>query len=188
MKHRNNSDVFVEGNKTTRIKKKKRHPIRTILILFFLFCLIASANDSNEESAVTTSPTVSVTATATSISTATSPTLPTTIPTEAPTTTPTATPTSTPTPTPAITPTNTPFTVEHDEAYYATQDYIYNFLTEKGYEVQTIIGIPNIGRYEDTDTSDNYVNWYAYVMHKGKWTEFVVLLFNGEVSYIRPNE
>lgn len=83
---------------------------------------------------------------------------------------------------------NDSFTVEHDEEYYATQDYIHKFLTEKGYEVQTVLGVPNIGRFQDDDPDDLTVGWYAYVKHKGEWTEFVVLLYNGEVSAIRPNK
>ena len=164
-------------------KQKKRHPIRTVLIVLFLFALLGSNNSKNKEPSSTASPTVKSTVTAT----ATPTNSPTATPTKAPTPTPTEAPTATPTATPAVTPTNTPFTVEHDEEYYATREYIYKFLTEKGYEVQTILTVPNIGRYEDANTDDSYVNWYAYVMHKGEWAEFVVVLFNGEVSFIRPN-
>lgn len=80
------------------------------------------------------------------------------------------------------------FTVEHDEQYEATKLHIWNFLEEKGYKVQTIIGTPNIGRYEDLDTTDNSVPWYAYVQFKGEWTEFIVLVEDGEVVFIRPNK
>ena len=103
--------------------------------------------------------------------------------------------TKAPTPTASVTTAAPPstaeetvFAVEHDEEYYATQDYIYKSLTEKGYEVQVIIGVPNIGRIEDNDPDDLTVPWYAYVKHKGEWVEFIVLLFNGEVSFIRPNK
>lgn len=96
--------------------------------------------------------------------------------------------TSTATPTTQPTNDENAFTVEHNEEYYATQDYIYKFLTGKGYEVQVITGVPNIGRYEDDDLTDSYVGWYAYVKHNGDWQEFVVLLRNGEVSAIRPNK
>lgn len=161
-------------------KQKKRHPIRNAILVLFALAILGSTTSSNEEPTSTASPTATATVTATSA--------PTDAPTVTPTSTPTEAPTATPTATPAVTPTNTPFTVEHDEEYYATQEYIYNFLTEKGYEVQTILTVPNIGRYEDNDPDDLTVGWYAYVMHNGKWTEFTVLLFNGEVSFIRPNK
>ena len=80
-----------------------------------------------------------------------------------------------------------PFTVEHDEEYIAQREYIWKFLLDKGYEVQTVIGVPNIGRYEDDDPADLSVGWYAYLKHKGEWTEFVVMLFNGEVASVLPN-
>ena len=80
------------------------------------------------------------------------------------------------------------FTVEHDDEYYKTQEYIYKFLTEKGYEVQTIIGVPNIGRYEDADPNDNYVGWYAFIKRNGEWEEFVVLLYHGEVTSMMPKQ
>lgn len=172
-------------------KQKKRHPILIALIILFALTYLGSSTSNNEDPTATTSPSVTATATPTEKPTE----APTATPTTAPTSTPTEAPTSTPTSTPAPTPTNTPaptpeeddvFTVEHDEEYYATQEYIYKFLTEKGYEVQTIIGVPNIGRIEDNDPDDLTVPWYAYVMHKGKWTQFNVLLFNGEVSFIRP--
>ena len=86
------------------------------------------------------------------------------------------------------TPTAKAFTVEHDDEYYTTQEYIYKFLAEKGFEVQTIVGVPNIGRFEDTDPKDNSVGWYAYIKHNGEWTEFVVMLYNGEVSSVLPNK
>lgn len=80
------------------------------------------------------------------------------------------------------------FTVEHDEQYEATKKHIWDFLEEKGYKVQTIIGTPNIGRYEDNDPTDNMEPWYAFVDFKGEWTEFLVMLYDGEVSMIRPNK
>lgn len=80
------------------------------------------------------------------------------------------------------------FTVEHDEAYYATQKYIWDFLEDKGYEVQTIVGTPNIGRYEDDDPDDMTEGWYAFVRRDGEWKEFVVMLFAGEVSSILPKQ
>lgn len=80
------------------------------------------------------------------------------------------------------------FTVEHDEQYEATKKYIWDFLEEKGYKVQTIIGTPNIGRYEDTDPDDGMEPWYAYVQFNGEWTEFVVMLYEGEVAMLRPNK
>lgn len=83
---------------------------------------------------------------------------------------------------------NDDFTVEHDEEYEKTKHYIWDFLEEKGYKVQTIIGTPNIGRYEDTDPDDGMEPWYAYVQFNGEWTEFVVMLYEGEVSMLRPNK
>lgn len=80
------------------------------------------------------------------------------------------------------------FTVEHDEQYEATKKNIWDFLEEKGYKVQTIIGTPNIGRYEDDDPSDSFEPWYAFVEFNGEWTEFLVMLYDGEVSMIRPNK
>lgn len=148
--------------------KKKGHPVLIAVIVLLLFVFISSGNDSNDASKATSTPTHTAVATAKA----------TAKPTDVRTSTPTAKPTEAPT--------ATPFTVEHDEEYYATQDYIYKFLTEKGYEVQTIIGVPNIGRYEDAVPTDAYVNWYAYIKRNGKWQEFVVVLFNGEVSAIRP--
>ena len=99
---------------------------------------------------------------------------------------PTATPSTVPTADPTSDPTATPFTVEHDEEYYATQDYIHKFLIDKGYEVRTFIGVPDIGRIEDDTPDDLTVPWYAFVKHNGEWTQFTILLFNGEVSFIRP--
>lgn len=138
--------------------KKKGHPLLIAVIVLLFFVFISSGNDSNNAPKSTSAPTH--TAAATTKATAK--------PTEAPTA--------------------SPFTVEHDEEYYETQNYIYKFLTEKGYEVQTIIGVPNVGRYEDDTPDDLTVPWYAYVKHKGEWAEFIVLLFNGEVSSIRPNK
>lgn len=150
--------------------KKKGHPVLIVVIVLLFFVFISSGNDSNDALKATSAPTHTAVATAKA------------------TAKPTTAPTSTPTAKPTEAPTATPFTVEHDEEYYATQDYIYKFLTEKGYEVQTIIGVPNIGRYSDDTPDDLTVPWYAIVKHKGEWTEFVVLLFNGEVSAIRPNK
>lgn len=171
--------AFVE----TKVKGKNLRPnlIALIaLIVLFVLVVLGSSTSSTAKPTATSAPTKKV------------------VVTSAPTKTPyisatpkrtqkaTAKPTSTPTAKPTEAPTATPFTVEHDEEYYATQEYIYKFLTEKGYEVQVIIGVPNIGRYEDTNPDDSYVNWYAYIKHNGKWQEFVVVLFNGEVSAIRP--
>ena len=186
--------VFIEESKPVFVEKtyprsttqtvKKYNPLLNGLvisvIILFVLIIVGVASSSTAKPAATAKPTKKVVVTA------------------APTKTPyisatpkrtqkaTAKPTSTPTAKPTEAPTATPFTVEHDEEYYATQEYIYKFLTEKGYEVQVIIGVPNIGRYEDTNPDDSYVNWYAYIKHNGKWQEFVVVLFNGEVSAIRP--
>lgn len=80
------------------------------------------------------------------------------------------------------------FIVEHNEAYCETRQYIWDFLKEKGYEVQTILGVPNIGRYEDENPDDLYVGWYAFINHNGEWREYVVLLFAGEVVSAMPNK
>lgn len=80
------------------------------------------------------------------------------------------------------------FTVDHNDEYYETQQYIWDFLTKKGYEVQTIFGTPNIGRYEDLDPNDSFVSWYAFVNRSGEWKEFVVTLFSNEVSGIMPKK
>jgi hypothetical protein len=178
---------------TRRKKKKKGHPILTALIVLFVFAVIGSGSNDSEPTAATNQPlrpaatsTATPTTKPTEAPTATATATPTAKPTAKPTDAPTATPTSTPTATPTAKPTATPFTVEHDEEYYATQEYIYKFLRDKGYEVRTIIGVPDIGRLEGDDTDDMTVPWYAYVMYKGEWTQFNVLLFNGEVSFIRP--
>lgn len=80
------------------------------------------------------------------------------------------------------------FTVEHNAEYYDTLFYIYDFLTKKGFEVQTVWGVPNIGRLEDNDPTDHYIGWFAYAKHKGQWQEFTVLLFDGEVVSAIPNK
>lgn len=177
--------VFVDFTVPSGKKEKgrTRHPnlmILIALIVLLVLIILGASTSSTEKPVATSTPTKKV------------------VVTSAPTKTPyisatpkrtqkaTAKPTSTPTTAPTSDPTATPFTVEHDEEYYATQDYIHKFLIDKGYEVQTIIGVPNIGRYEDDVPTDAYVNWYAYVKRNGKWQEFVVVLFNGEVSAIRP--
>ena len=93
----------------------------------------------------------------------------------------TPTPTSTDNPEPS----ETEFTVEHDQKYLDTQNYIWEFLIDKGYEVQTIVGVPNIGK-TDADLGENYEGWYAYIEHNGEWKEFSIVLFNGEVAAIQP--
>jgi len=153
---------------TRREKKNKGHPFLTAIVIFLVIGFIGSNSSSNDSSTPKQSNSPKATSTV------------------AVTKAPTATSSTVPTAEPTSDPTATPFTVEHDEEYYATQEYIYKFLTEKGYEVQVIIGVPNIGRYEDTNPDDSYVNWYAYIKRNGKWQEFVVVLFNGEVSAIRP--
>ena len=82
-------------------------------------------------------------------------------------------------------PEETEFTVEHDQKYLDTQNYIWEFLIDKGYEVQTIAGVPNIGK-TDADLGEAYEGWYAFVKRDGEWKEFSVVLFNGEVSAIQP--
>lgn len=110
---------------------------------------------------------------------------------ETPIPTPTSNPEPAPDSTPVPTPTNAPepeeteFTVEHDQKYLDTQNYIWEFLIDKGYEVQTVVGVPNIGR-TDADLGEGYEGWYAYIKYNGEWKEFSVVLFNGEVSAIQP--
>lgn len=80
------------------------------------------------------------------------------------------------------------FTVEHDAEYLTKRQYIYEFLTGKNYEIQTFLGVPNIGRIEDEDPTDHYVGWYAYIKRNGEWQEHVVLLFDGEVVSCIPSK
>ena len=96
-------------------------------------------------------------------------------------------PEETPVPTPASTPEpeETEFIVEHDQKYLDTQNYIWEFLIDKGYEVQTIVGVPNIGK-TDADLGEGYEGWYAFVKQDGELKEFSVVLFYGEVSAIQP--
>lgn len=77
------------------------------------------------------------------------------------------------------------FEVEHDEEYLETRQMIWDFLIEKGYDVETIVGVPNIGK-TDADLGENYEGWYAYIEKDGEYKEFSVVLFNGEVSAIQP--
>lgn len=79
------------------------------------------------------------------------------------------------------------FIVEHDQEYLDTRNYIWEFLIDKGYDVQTIIGVPNIGR-TDADLGENYEGWYAFVKYNDEWTEFSVVLYNGEVAAIQPQK
>lgn len=184
--------VKTAASNSAKIKQEYRPSIMNYLIVPLLiliaFVIIGVANSSTTTPSATATPTKKVVITAAPTKTPYVSTTPyhkkrvTAKPTAAATVTPTAAPTSTPAPTPE----ETTFTVEHDEEYHTTQEYIYQFLTKKGYEVQTIIGVPNIGRYEDTVPTDAYVNWYAYIKSNGKWQEYVVVLFNGEVSAIRP--
>lgn len=188
--------VFVEKTYPSSAKKKeeKHNPLLNGLvisvILLFVLIIIGVASSSTYTPSATAKPTKKVVVTAVPTKTPYISATPkrTTKATAKPTATATATPTPTPTNSPAPTLEATAFTVEHDAEYQATQGYIYKFLTEKGYEVQTIIGVPNIGRYEDADPDDLSVPWYAYVKHNGDWTEFVVTLYGGEVSSIRPNK
>ena len=157
-------------------RKKSGYVVLIICVAVFLFFFfLAAGSDSTDTPKATKSP---VPAVATSTAT----------PTVKPTAKPTEAPTNTPTPTPHPTDGENTFTVEHDEEYYATQDYIYKFLTDKGYEVDTFLTVPNIGRIEDDDPDDLTVPWYAIVKHNGEWTQFTVLLFNGEVTFIRPTK
>lgn len=176
----------VEKTHTVQHKEKKRHPFLIALIILIALVILGVSTSSTETPADTSTPTKKAVVTAAPTKTPFISATPkhTKKATVKPTST--VTPTATPTSAPAPEPEGTAFTVEHDAEYNATQEYIYKFLTEKGYEVQTIVGVPNIGRYEDTVPTDAYVNWYAYIKRNGKWQEFVVVLFNGEVSAIRP--
>jgi hypothetical protein len=80
------------------------------------------------------------------------------------------------------------FTVEHDEEYLATRKYIAEFLQNKGYVIETSLGVPNMGLIEDNDPSDHYTGWYAYIMRNGNWVEHTVLLFDGEVVSCIPSK
>jgi len=79
------------------------------------------------------------------------------------------------------------FTTEHDQEYLNTREHVWSFLLDKGYEVQTTLGVPNIGK-TDADLGEGYEGWYAFVKQDGEWKEFSVVLFNGEVSAIQPVE
>ena len=76
-------------------------------------------------------------------------------------------------------------TEESDQKYLDTREYIWNFLLDKDYEVQTTAGVPNIGK-KDIDLDEGYEGWYAYIKRDGEWKEFSVVLFDGEVSAIQP--
>lgn len=80
---------------------------------------------------------------------------------------------------------NEEFTVEHDEKYLATREMIWEFLLDKGYKVETVAGVPNIGK-TDAKLNEGYEGWYAFIEQNGEWTEFSVILFNGEVAGIQP--
>ena len=77
------------------------------------------------------------------------------------------------------------FTVEHDAEYFATREKIWKFLLDKGYEVETVEGVPNIGK-TDAELDEGYEGWYAFIEQNGEWTEFSVVLFNGEVTGVQP--
>lgn len=80
------------------------------------------------------------------------------------------------------------FTVEYDEAYLSTRQYIWDFLKQKGFTILTVDGIPQIGRIEDANPDDRYVPWYVFAWRDGKWQEYNVLLFDGEVISAIPNK
>ena len=47
------------------------------------------------------------------------------------------------------------------------------------------MGVPNIGK-TDAELDEGYEGWYAFIEQNGEWTEFSVVLFNGEVTRIQP--
>lgn len=77
------------------------------------------------------------------------------------------------------------FTTEHDQEYLNTREHIWSFLLDKGYEVQTTSGVPNIGK-TNAALGEGYEGWYAFVKQNGEWKDFSIVLFNGEVSAIQP--
>lgn len=79
------------------------------------------------------------------------------------------------------------FTVEHDKQYLETRQMIWDFLIKKGYNVETTVGVPNIGK-TDANLGEDYEGWYAYIEKDGEYKEFSVVLFNGEVSSLQPVE
>lgn len=184
--------VFVEKTyprSTTKTVKKYNPLLKGLVIsviILFVLIIIGASTSSTATPSATAKPTKKVVVTAAPTKTPFISATPKRTKKATVKPTSTATPTATPTNTPAPTPEETAFVVEHDAEYYATQEYIHKFLQEKGYEVQTIVGVPNIGRYEDAVPTDAYVNWYAYINRNGKLQEFVIVLFNGEVSAIRP--
>ena len=80
---------------------------------------------------------------------------------------------------------NEQFTVERDEVYLSTREKIWEFLLDKGYEVETTMGVPNIGK-TDAKLDEGYEGWYAFIEQNGEWTEFNIVLFNGDVAGIQP--
>jgi hypothetical protein len=81
--------------------------------------------------------------------------------------------------------TNEESTIVHDKEYLITRERIWKFLLDKGYNVETILGIPNI-RKMDAKLDEGYQNWYAFIEQNGEWIEFSIVLFNGEVTGIQP--
>ena len=80
---------------------------------------------------------------------------------------------------------NEQFTVAHDEVYLSTREKIWEFLLDKGYEVETTMGVPNIGK-TDAKLDEGYEGWYAFIEQNGELTEYSVVLYNGEVTGIQP--
>lgn len=79
-------------------------------------------------------------------------------------------------------PTNQTNQIEPESEYDETRNYIWEFLLAKGYKVDTVLGVPNIGKKE-IDLGKGYEGWYA-IMKDGK--EYSVILYNGEVTGIQP--
>lgn len=63
-----------------------------------------------------------------------------------------------------------------------TRNYIWNFLLDKGYKVDTTLGVPNIGKKE-INLGEGYEGWYA-IMKDGK--EYSIILYKGEIMGIQP--
>ena len=75
--------------------------------------------------------------------------------------------------------------VEHDKQYLATREKIWKFLLDEGYEVETITGVPNIGK-TDAQLKEGFEGWYAYLKHNGQWTHFSIVLYDGVIAAIQP--
>lgn len=66
-----------------------------------------------------------------------------------------------------------------------TRNRIWSFLENKGYHVKTDFGVPRISK-TDAELDEGYEGWIATIEKDNKTIDYSVVLFNGEVSAIRP--